>query len=314
MMSDYMIALDVGGTKTDGVLFSPDGCVHRHVILPGGNPLDLGLENAVSRYLDAIRALMGDDIPRVRALYAGVAAAMYTGDKIPRLLHPQVAADVLRVEGDGPALISTMIGHKDGASLICGTGSSLTIRKGENYDVIGGWGYLIDGCASGFILGKEAVLAAVREYDGRGEKTVISELIKKKCGEPMENHIETLYKKGRPYIASFASIIFEARKAGDQVAANIFDKCVQDLSELVRTAYRRLGGAYTLVLNGGIFRNFPEYVQALKEASPQDVTMMDSDAPPILGCAVEAMWDAGFPCPAEFRKNFLDSYHKEKHA
>ena len=309
-MTDYMIALDVGGTKTDGVLFTPDGCVHRHVIMPGANPLDLGLDTAVKRYLDAIRALMGDDVPRLRSLYGGVAAAMYTGDKIPRLLKPHVAADALRVEGDGQALISTTLGHRDGASLICGTGSSLTIRKGEEYDVIGGWGYLIDGCASGFILGKEAVLAAVRQHDGRGEKTVISELIKEKCGEPMADHIETLYSKGRPYIASFASVIFEARKAGDPVAARIFDKCVQDLCELVCTARRRLGGAYTLVLNGGIFRNFPEYVQALKEASPKDVSFIDSDAPPILGCAVEAMWDAGFPCTDAFRKAFMENYQK----
>ena len=308
-MTDYLIALDIGGTKTDGVLFTPDGVVLRHVILPGANPLELGLDEATVRYLGAIRALMGEDIPRVRATYAGIAAAMYFGSRISDQLSPQIASDNLRIEGDGPSLISAMLGHRDGASLICGTGSSLTIRKGSSYDVIGGWGYLIDGCASGYILGKEAVLAAVRAHDGRGEKTCISQLLCERCGEPIENHMETLYRKGRAYIASFASVIFEARKAGDPVAAQIFDKCVQDLSELVHTAYRRLGGAYTLVLNGGIFRNFPEYVQALKAASPRDVAMIDSDAPPILGCAVEAMWDAGYTCTEEFRKNFMESYH-----
>lgn len=310
-MSDFFIALDVGGTKTDGVLFTPDGVIHRHVVTPGANPLDLGLDEAMRRYLYAIRALLGDDIPRVRALYGGIAAAMYLSNKIPDLLRPQVPADILRIEADGPALISTMLGHADGASLICGTGSSLTIRKGDQYDVIGGWGYLIDGCSSGFILGKEAVLAAVREYDGRGEKTVISQLLNDRCGEPIETHFETLYSKGRPYIASLASVIFEARKAGDKIAAQIFDKCIADLSELVWTAYRRLGGAYTLVLNGGIFRNFPEYVQALKDCSPKDVSFIDSDAPPILGCAIEAMWDAGYPCTEEFRRNFIKSYQQK---
>lgn len=309
-MTDYMIALDVGGTKTDGVLFTPDGKIHRHVVTPGANPLDLGLDEAMKRYLHAIHALLGDDIPRVRALYAGIAAAMYLGSKVPDLLRPQVPADILRIEADGPALISTMLGHSDGASLICGTGSSLTIRKGDQYDVIGGWGYLIDGCSSGFILGKRAVLAAVREFDGRGEKTVITDLLRERCGQPIVDHFETLYGRGRPYIASLAGIIFEARRQGDHVAAQIFDECIADLAELVWTAYRRLGGAYTLVLNGGIFQAFPEYVQALKDASPKDVTMMDSDAPPILGCAVEAMWDAGLPCTQEFRKNFLNSYHR----
>lgn len=308
-MPDYLLALDVGGTKTDGVLFTPDGTIVRHVVTPGANPLDLGLDEAMRRYLNAIHALLSDDIPRVRCLYGGIAAAMYLGDKIPTLLRPQVPADILRIEADGPALISTMLGHQDGASLICGTGSSLTIRKGEQYDVIGGWGYLIDGCSSGFILGKEAVLAAVREFDGRGEKTRITDLLKEKCGEPIETHFETLYGKGRPYIASMASVIFEARKAGDQVAAQIFDKCIADLSELVWTAYRRLGGAYTLVLNGGIFRNFPEYVQALKDRAPKDVSFIDSDAPPILGCAIEAMWNANLPYDEAFRKRFMETYN-----
>ncbi len=308
-MPDYLLALDVGGTKTDGVLFTPDGTVVRHVITPGANPLDLGLDEAVRRYLHAIRSLLGDDIPRVRCLYGGVAAAMYFGSKIPDRLQSKVPADIVRIEGDGPALISAMLGHRDGASLICGTGSSLTIRKGEQYDVIGGWGYLIDGCSSGFILGKEAILAAVRAFDGRGEKTLIADLIREKCGEPMEDHIETLYQKGRAYIASFAGVVFEARRAGDKAAAQIFDKCIKDLGELVWTAYRRLGGAYTLVLNGGIFRNFPEYAEALKAASPRDVSFIDSDAPPILGCAVEAMWSANLPHDEAFRKRFMETYN-----
>ena len=76
-MSDYMIALDVGGTKTDGVIFTPDRKIHRHIITPGANPLDHGLPEAMRRYMHAIRELMGEDIPRVRTLYGGIAAAMY---------------------------------------------------------------------------------------------------------------------------------------------------------------------------------------------------------------------------------------------
>lgn len=306
-MSDYLLALDVGGTKTDGVLFTPDGTVLRHVIFAGANPLDLGLEEAMSRYMKSIHALCGD-IAHLKCLYVGGAAAMYFGSRIPDYLKTQVSADKLRVESDGPALISAMLGHADGASLICGTGSSLTIRKGDEYDTLGGWGYLIDGCASGFILGKQAVLAAVREHDGRGEKTIISDLLKKRLGAPATDSMDIIYSGGRPFIASLAGVVFEARKAGDAVAARIFDACIADLGELVHAAYRRLGGAYSLVLNGGIFRSFPEYVQALKDQSPTDVHMIDSDAPPIYGCAVEAMWDAGLSCDEPFKKRFMAGY------
>jgi len=307
-MSDYLMALDVGGTKSDGVLFTPDGHILRHVVTPGANPLDLGFDAAIRRYQRSVALLLGKDIPRVKCMYAGIAAAMYLGQKIPDTLRPLIPADHLRIEADGPALISAMLGHRDGASLICGTGSSLTIRKGDQYDVIGGWGYLIDGCASGFILGKRAVLAAVREYDGRGEKTLITKLLSDRIGEPVTDHFETLYSRGRPYIASFAGVVFEALRQGDRVAEQIVSECIHDLSELVLTAYRRLGGAYTLVLNGGIFQAFPEYVQLLKDSASKDIHWIDSDAPPVFGCAVECMWDMGIEATPDFRKTFLQEY------
>lgn len=307
-MAEYLAALDVGGTKTDAVLFTMDGTVVRRSVTPGANPLDVGLDEAMRRYLASIAALRGEENTPIDTLYAGVAAAPYFGSRIEDLLRTQVSVGQMRVEADGPALISAILGHVDGASLICGTGSSLTIRKGDSYDMIGGYGYLIDGCASGYILGKRAILAAARAYDGRSEKTLISDLVFSRSGEQLLEHLPALYAKGRPYIASYAGVIFEARKMGDRIAAQIFEECVNDLNELVWTARRRLGGAYDLVLNGGIFRNFPEYVQALKALAPPDVQMIDSDAPPVFGCAVEAMWDAGCVCDTAFKKRFLETY------
>lgn len=309
-MMDYMIALDVGGTKTDAVLFTADGTVIRHVIVPGANPLDVGLEEACRRYLSAIRQLCGEDIHHLRSIYCGIACIEGFEARITDFFKKHLSFDHLRLEGDGPCLISTMLGHADGACLICGTGSALIMRRGDWSTHIGGWGYLIDSCSSGFILGKKAVYAAVREYDGRGPHTLISDLLEKRCGMPVVSHFEQLYSGGRPYIASLADIVFEARRAGDRVAAQIFEDCVADLNELVWTAYRRFGGAFTLVLGGGIFRHFPEYVQALQALSPMDVTMILADAPPVYGSAVEAMYDAGYACDAAFKQKFMAGYNE----
>ena len=64
----------------------------------------------------------------------------------------------------------------------------------------------------------------------------------------------------------------------------------------------------TLVLNGGIFQSFPEYVQLLKGSVPTDINFIDSDAPPVYGCAVECLWDAGIEASPAFRKTFLEEY------
>ena len=308
MKHEYFIAFDVGGTKNDAVLFANDGTVLRRVVMPGANPLDVGFEEACARYLRAIEALQdGLDVP-LRCIYGGVACLEYFGDRVKEWLAERVMAQHIRIEPDGASLISAMLGHQDGACLICGTGSSLCFRRGEENDHIGGWGYLIDSCASGFILGKKAILAIVRARDGRDGETLLTKLFEERCGEDVNTHFEKIYRGGRPYIASFASLIFEARRAGDRTASRIFDECVADLNELIWTGYRRFGGGYKLILNGGIFRHFPEYVQALRAHAPAQVELLDSDAPPVYGGAVEAMYDAGYACDAVFKQKFLAGY------
>ena len=265
------------------------------------------VELDLQRALDAGYQLLESGAPAHEA----VVAAIHVMEDAPEFNAGRGAA----LTSDGIAqmdacLISAMLGHTDGACMICGTGSSLCYRQGESYGHIGGWGYLVDSCASGFILGKKALLAVAREQDGRGEKTLLTQLIAQQCGESMEAHFEKIYAGGRPYIASFARLVFEARRAGDRVAAQIFDECVADLNELVWTAYRRFGGGYPLVLNGGIFQHFPEYVQAVKAHAPQQVQIIDSDAPPVYGGAVEAMYDAGMTCDAAFKQRFLEGYNQ----
>ena len=154
-------------------------------------------------------------------------------------------------------------------------------------------------------------MAVAREQDGRGEKTLLTDLIARECKEPMTDHFEKIYAGGRPYIASFARLVFEARREGDAVAARIFDDCVADLTELIWTAFRKFGGAYSLVLNGGIFQHFPEYVQAVKAHAPMQVEMIDSDAPPVYGGAVEAMYDAGLTADDAFKQRFLEGYRQK---
>jgi N-acetylglucosamine kinase-like BadF-type ATPase len=311
MDQEYFIGFDVGGTKTDAVLFTRDGEIIRHVITPGANPLDVGFEEACGRYLHAVNALREGLNAPIRCVYGAVACLEYFKTRATDFMKQHVPEAVVRLESDGNCLISAMIGHQDGACMICGTGSSLCFRQGEAYGHIGGWGYLVDSCGSGFVLGKKALLAIARAEDGRDGPTLMSRLFEERYGESMNSHYEKIYQGGRPYIASMAFLVFEARRAGDFAAGKIFDECIADLSELVWTGYRRFGGAYQLILNGGVFHHYPEYVQALRAHVPPQVTLIDSDAPPVYGCAVEAMYDAGYSCGPEFKKKFLSGYNRD---
>ena len=305
-----LAAFDVGGSKTEAVLFTEHGDILAHVRGKGGNPLERGLENAAAHYVSILTQLFETGgVSEIDALYGAVAAKEYFGSGLEDLLraslpHPQK----LRIEGDGCALISGMLGHRDGACMICGTGSSIYIRQGDNYRHLGGWGHLIDTCGSGYMLGRMAIRAACRAYDGRGEATILCDLLEQQCGQPIWDHFIELYRGERPYIATFARTVFEARKMGDRVACGIFDECAHDLAEIAFAAARQLGKPFDLVLNGGIFASFPEYAAAVRALCPESAHVIYSDVPPIYGGAVEAMYDIGMSCDERFRQTFLEQF------
>jgi N-acetylglucosamine kinase-like BadF-type ATPase len=136
----------------------------------------------------------------------------------------------------------------------------------------------------------------------------LTDVIREKAGCDIWKDFPAIYDGGRAFIASFAECVFRAREMGDITARRIFNRCASDLSDLIWAAYKDLGGPYDLILNGGIFRNFPEYADVVRAQSPKDVRMILSDIPPIYGCAVEAMHDLGLTCDENFKKNFMASY------
>lgn len=310
----YMIGIDGGGTKTESVLFDETGHILARDICGGANALDLpgGIDDVQRLILDAVTRLQGK-LPEggeLTAVYAGLAGSVdWFPGVLDRDLAPKLPAKQVRFEGDGGNLIAAMNGHRDGCGLIAGTGSALYIRKNDVLTRYGGYGYLIDTQGSGYTIGRDAFLAAFRYYDGRGEETILYDLIREQMGrEPVES-IPQIYQGGRAYIASFARTVFEGRRRGDAVSSRIFDHAVHCLAELVNLGERELGREFTVVTGGGLFSAFPEYMESLKAQIGLGVMLVPMDVPPIYGAAVEAIWDAGVPETKGFRERFMRDYN-----
>ena len=312
-MTRYLIALDVGGTKADAVLFSENGEVLARRVDPAGIPFDHGVEKTLQNCKNTVNKLIASAGVKVSAIYAAIATVEYYYADFVRAFSEFFDIDSIRIEGDGPCLISGMLGHNDGACLICGTGSSLYMRKGDDYSHIGGGGHLVDSCGSGFALGRLALQAALRCGDGSSHETVLGRLITEKNGgiSPWAEQTE-IYAKGRSFVASFAGCVFEARNMGDTVARRIFNTGASDLADVIFAARRNIGQPFTLVLNGGIFKNFPEYARAVCALAPTDVNVIYSNVPPVYGCAVEAMHDIGLDCDEGFREKFIRTYKQHE--
>lgn len=305
-----MIAIDGGGTKTDCVLFDETGHILAREICGGCNALDMpnGMPVIQQRIFDAVMTLYQKlpDGAQLNAVYGGLAGSVdWFPGVIDRELVPRLPGNKVRMEGDGGSLIAAMYGHVDGCSLIAGTGSSLYIRHNGKLKNYGGYGYLIDTHGSGYTIGRDAFLAAFRSNDGRGPHTILYDLIREQMGERPELCVPKIYQGGRAYIASFARTVFEGRRLGDELCSQIFDHAVTSLAELVQLGQRQLGDTFTVVTGGGLFAAFPEYTQALQNCIAPGIRLQRLEAPPVLGAAIEALWDAEVDQTPAFKSKFL---------
>lgn len=307
----YLAAVDMGGTKAEGVVFKENGEVVCRVVEKGGAPFDNGVQYSLNNLCKCVDALLAASPEKPVAFYLGAAACEYYMPEFTGALSAY-GFEKCRIEGDGPSLVSGVFGHRDGAGLICGTGSALYVRNGDDYYHIGGGGHMIDSCGSGYVIGRKAIRAALRAVDGSDQPTMLVEMLEEAAGFPLWYRLDQIYTRGRSYVASFAHVLFEARNKGDIVARRIFNECASDLADVIWAQYKKNGGPYDLIFNGGIFKNYPEYSDTVKAMAPSDMRIFFADVPPVYGGAVEAMYDIGIVTDEAFRETFMKGYEELK--
>ena len=306
---EYFIAIDSGGTKTDTVLFDETGHILHRDLSKGCNAMDIGTEEAKRRMWDILQRVEPIAPKPVKAIFGGVAGTDYFGDFLAEYVRPMMKAGRMHIEDDGWNLISGALGRVDGCSMGCGTGSSLFVRKdGKLVKHIGGRGYLIDTGGSGFELGQAAIRTALRAIDGRGEPTVLVELVAQQMGVDVVSGMCEVYTRGRAYIASFARCVFIGREMGDRLCHEIIDRAATQLAELTWAAEKCFTGEFTVAMGGGIFAAYPEFVELVKAKASRHARMVCADVPPVFGAAVEALADGGFECTEEVKARFLADY------
>lgn len=313
MAQRYLAAVDMGGTKAEGVVFKENGEVVCRVVEKGGAPFDNGVEYSLTNLCKCVDGLVAAAPEKPVAFYLGAAACEYFMPQFSGALS-KYGFEKLRIEGDGPSLISGIFGHRDGAGLICGTGSALYVRNGDEYYHIGGGGHMIDSCGSGYVLARRAIRAALRAVDGSEVPTMLVEMLEEAAGFPLWYRLDKVYEGGRSYIASFAHVLFEARNKGDIVARRLFNEGAAELADVIWAQYNKNGGPFDLIFNGGIFRNYPEYAEAVKALAPKDMRITVGEVAPVYGCSVEALYDIGIRADEAFHEKFMESYEAIKNA
>ena len=310
----YYIAMDAGGTKTDGVLFDENGRVLYCLSGPGVNPNDIGPDAAVKalcRQLERLSGAAGNDISGAFAAIAGIVGY---GEGLCERLREKSGIPCLTAGTDALPLLTGVLGRSDGAALVAGTGSVCFVRRGDELCRIGGWGYLIDpsSSGSGFDIGRDGLAAALHAHDGQGPRTVLTSMSERALGCPVWEAIPRIYSGGRSYIATFAGAVFSGAGAGDPVCRDILRRNCEGLCAMLRAATGYLKPPFTVALGGGILTHYPDYADMLRAMAPEGLELRMMDGPAVLGAAMEAVYRSGGELCDDFNVNFNESWRNSR--
>ena len=305
-----ILGIDGGGTKTEFAIATTEGHVLKSFKRNGCNPNDIGFDAAFELISDGIHEMLLAH-PSLRAVFCGI-SGIASGNYAKRMadgLAEKYPSLKFKVQNDSANLFA--FDDTAGMAVISGTGSVVFVKQGADILRVGGWGHLFDDFGSAYNIGRAAVSLALSEEDSLLPAGVISKKLKAELGcETIWGAISSLYKGGKPFIASLSRVVFDAYEDGDEAAIEIIDRNAKRLAEMLNIGVRVHGATPRAVASGGIFEHHTEIMQK-HIAKYTDVEIVISTLPPIYGACRQAHKLIGECEPTEFLNNFKESYKGE---
>ena len=292
------LGIDGGGTKTEFLLANEQGEILRRVLLGASNPNDIGFAQTQEILRQGILSCCGEYPLGCISVYAGLAGGS-TGSNAEAICKFLTQFGFLSVKNgsDATNAVSAALGREDGVIVIMGTGSIAFAQSNGVQHRLGGFGYLLGDGGSGFAMGREVILAALRQEDGSGPKTHLHTLVKQKCGSnTVLEKVGDFYRGGKTLIASFAPLLFEAVATGDAVATSILKHQLREIATLITGAIGHIeADTIPVVLCGGLAQANHQWIlptlQALLENAPRHCKLSVCETSMTVG----ALYLAGMP-------------------
>ena len=293
-MKKYLLGIDGGGSKTDFLVCDLELNEIARRISSRSNPNDIGLEALESLLHENILLLLeegGIDKREIVSAFAGI-AGLTSSDYAKRVnellasLLPNAKTDALH---DGINVLYGAFPFDDGVSVICGTGSSCFVKKGNSIHRIGGYG-VFDMSGNGYEIGKAGIAHALETADGRAKEGILEELLHEKLGTDFVRALDILLKMSKDEIASFARTVFDAAEKGELIALTIIESNMLYIATLINRAADYFDGEFKVALAGGILNN-PISLACLKDGCmvTDRASLIKSERAPVFGAAAQAV-------------------------
>lgn len=275
---ELLLAIEGGGTKTRLLLTDVSGEVLTREI---GGPAS-GLYISKNAYAREMAQLLKRIQRAARTCNGTISTVGLAGPMDPDLVEAAVrdAFGKLRFIRTDEGEIAFALHDIDwGVSLVAGTGASCRARTPNGASAgCGGFGPQFGDEGSGYWIGRAAISAALRAWDGRGPETMLTQRLRAFYGVSQIYDIVRLADRSGHVsgtrVAAFVPEVFDAARAGDSVAKGICREAGTALAALVVATTRKFdwpGAAIPLLLTGGVFHGGPlvlaSFTSALRKSS-----------------------------------------------
>lgn len=317
------IGIDGGGTGTQCVIGDQDG---KLLAVSDGSSSNIQ-SKSLPEVKEVLTGLINDvlvntqtNLEQVDTVYLALAGGDRPADKrrISQALQGFARQNVeLIIESDAMGALSAGTGGNPGLVLIAGTGSIVYACPSAKKELIrvGGWGYLLGDEGSGYDIGRKGLAAVLKQFDGRGSETQLTELIMDELRVSDPSVIVTeVYGKDdvRSGIAGLSRVVFQAAKQGDLIARGIVEGAIEQLILLVDTAKKRTtqqSESLPIVVSGGLFQDdlFRNKFEKEIHRHFHDLSLIYPFLPPVAGAYMLALKHSGQTITGPLKKTIENS-------
>jgi len=305
MADRYLLGIDGGGTRTRAVLATTGGKVLGYGEGGSGNYRIAGLHTAKESLRAAINGAFAAANLSVQDVVVGYFGLAGVGRDDDRTTMRQALSEfapayhTLILENDGIIAMTGATVAQPGVVIISGTGSMIYGRNKHNQTArSGGWGPLIGDEGGGYDIGRKALMSVMRQADGRGPKTLLTESIFAEWG--IEHHQQLASKAyreetQRPHIAALSILVKRAAALGDEVALKILEEATFELALAANAVIRNLHmeeDHFPVALVGGGFSQDTSWSFGLEDLIQKVAPGAYVSAPiyhPVIGALISAL-------------------------
>ena len=293
-MTAGVLAIDAGQTGIKVRVREQD------LVFPGIRT-DEPLLPQLATVADATIVRTGADVSVVTAGVSGLTTREADAAALLARIDDPAVHEVILAHDSTTSFLGAL-GDERGAVVAAGTGVVTLAVGAERVARVDGWGYLVGDAGSGYWIGREALDAVMREFDGRGPATSLRAVAEERWPDLSQAYIHIQSDPDRVrLVASFAEHVARLAAEGDAVSQNITVRAGGELAHSVETALRRVrsddGEHFSVCAIGGVFRS-PQLREAFAShiaASELDVALVEPRGHGIDGAVALAGLEARHP-------------------